>query len=106
AEAFFPAPGFPTVVPTEFDYRMLSRLDVVNLNGKDVGMLEFTNGPNRAKIYVLPRRDFRAAKNAPESMVGSHCAVEIVEFSKDYYFVIVYFGEANRQLFKPQGIVG
>jgi hypothetical protein len=106
-EQYFKGRGVRAEYPTDFDYRMLTNIDVVNLNGIDVAMLEFTNGPNnRARIYILPRRDFRVAKNAPEALVGSNATVEVVEFSRDYYFVIVYFGEAKREHFVSRGIVG
>jgi len=106
AQAFLRARGVDVELPTDFDYRLLTHLDVVNFHGKHVAQLEFQNGPNRAKIYVLPRRDFRLAKNAESSAQGSHCTIEIVEWSKDYLFVIVYYGEANRQNFMPRGVVG
>ena len=93
-------------LPTDFDYRLLRGIDVVKLNGKEVARLEFENGPNRARVYILPRRDFQLARSAAESAAGSHCTIEVIEWSKDYLFVIVYFGEANRQLFMPRGVVG
>jgi hypothetical protein len=104
ADQFFQSRNLRTETPADFDYRFLSNIDVVKFNGKDVARLDFANGPNRMKIYVVPKRDFRLAKDAAES---SHCTIEVVESpSKKFWFVIVYHGEPNKQLFMPRGVVG
>ncbi len=104
---FFARRGVKTLVPFDFDYGLLNRMEVVTVEGQPVACLSFQKGANRAKVYVLPRRRFRPPSD-PSGMwaTGSHCTVEVVEVSRDYLLVIVYFGEANRQLFAAAGTIG
>jgi anti-sigma factor RsiW len=107
AADFFAARKVRVELPTDLDYGLLARLDVVEFSGKDVARLEFQSGQNRLQVYVLPSREFRLAKNASTSSVGSYCTIEVNDSPRhDYLFVFVYYGEANRQLFVPHGVVG
>lgn len=106
AVEFFARSGVKTFVPYDFDYTLLTRLDVVAFEGTPVACLVFQKGANRAKVYVLPKRRFRVSTGELAAATGSHCTVEFAESSRDFVLVIVYFGEPNRQLFMPPGSIG
>jgi Protein of unknown function (DUF3379)/Putative zinc-finger len=93
-------------VPRDLDYSLLTDLEVVKWKGKLVARLDFQKGEARAKVLVLPKRDFRLGKDAGKEAVGSACNVEISDGPGDYWFVIVYSGGGNRQMFLPQAVIG
>jgi hypothetical protein len=103
---FFQSRGLKTFVPADFDYTLLTRLDVIDIEGTPVATLAFQKGDHRAKVYVIPRRHFRVPNLPVSPATGSHCTVELVEVSRDYVLLIVYFGEANRQFFFIPGMIG
>lgn len=103
---FFRSRGLKTFVPTDFDYSLLTHLEVVDVEGRPVASMTFKKGDNRAKVYVIPRGRFRIAPLPAPLATGSHCSVEMWEVSRDYVLVVVYFGEADRQLFFQAGLIG
>ncbi len=107
AEEFFKVRNLRTDIPRDFDYRLLQSLDVVEMRGKPVARLDFARDGKRAKVYVLPKRDFKLRKGAGLVAAGSSVTVEVVDArSADFVFVIVYSGGANHQDFVVQAVVG
>lgn len=107
AEEYFRSRNLKTELPRALDYSLLKQLEVAEMKGKPVARLDFARGEARAKVYVLPKRQFRVGKNAAREAIGSNCTVEVDDSSsRDYLFVIVYFGGGNRQMFQPQAVIG
>jgi hypothetical protein len=105
AEEFFRGRGLKTELPRDFDYSLLVDLEVVNFRGHEVARLDFQSGQDRARVYVLPRKQF----NVPASQLeadGSQCRVEIIDSARDYIYIVVLFGNANRQMFIPKALIG
>lgn len=107
AEDYFRGQNLRTELPRDFDYGLLQSLEVVNVKGKSVAKLQFVNGEAHAKVFVLPKRDFRLKQDVPPDVIGSHCTVEVINTSPDFLFVIIYTGkDSNRQKFLPQAVIG
>jgi hypothetical protein len=106
AEEFFRERGLKTELPRDFDYSLLVGLDVVNFKGHDVARLEFQVGQGRAKVYVLPRKQFSLPAQGPLDGNGSLSTVEIIDGPHDYMYLVFYFGNASRQMFMFKGLVG
>lgn len=106
AEQWFRSHGLKTKLPPELNYALLTNLEVVSFRGHDAARLDFENAGSRMKIYVLPRRHFRLARNAVDEAVGSHATIEVVEASDEFLFVYVYFNGANRAMFLQSALVG
>ncbi len=108
AEEFFLHRGLKTELPRNFDYSLLIDLEVAKFKGHDVARLDFQTGPDRARVYVLPKRQFALPNLSPASLEapGSECRIEIINELGDYIYLVVWFGNANRQMFMTKPLVG
>jgi Putative zinc-finger len=91
--------GLRTDVPRDLDYSLLLSLEVVDWKGKQVARLDFQRDQARAKVLVLPKRDFRIGKDVATILEGSSCSVEMSDGPGDFLFVFIFFNGANRQMF-------
>jgi hypothetical protein len=106
AQEFFLRRGLRTELPNYFDYGLLSNLEIVNVRGHSVARLDFQKGQDQVKILVLPRKYFSLPHQASTNATGSLCTIEIVEASRDFYFEIVWYGNAKREDFILKTLVG
>jgi hypothetical protein len=106
AEEFFRSRNMRTELPRDFDYNLLQTLSVVEMRGKPVARLDFAKGDSRARVFVLPKRDFRVQKDAPFDVMGSRCTLEVIDASPDFLFVIIYTGGGDHQMFMFRAIIG
>lgn len=106
AEEYFRGQGLRTQLPSDLDYTLLANLTVTEYSGKNVARLDFQRGAARCVVYVLPRRDFRLPRAAARDVAGSQCTVDVIDADGGYYYVMVFMGGGNRQMFLPQAVVG
>jgi hypothetical protein len=94
-EAAFQSKGIKTVAPGDINYDLLHYYGVVNLQGKDVPCLFFTDGKNDAQVYVLPVKVFDVAEAyANQQGMGSGWKAEIrYDPTREYGYLIIYTGE-------------
>lgn len=106
AEEYFRSHNVRTELPRDFDYNLLQMLAIVEMKGKPVARLDFARGDARARVFVLPKRDFRLQKDTPFEVMGSRCTLEVIDASPDFLFVIIYTGGGDHQMFMFRAIVG
>jgi hypothetical protein len=94
-EAAFQSKGLKTVAPPDANYDLLHYYGMVNLQGKDVPFLFFTDGKNDAHLFILPVKVFDVEEAyANQQGMGSGWKAEIrYDPSRQYGYLIIYTGE-------------
>ncbi len=90
--------GVATAAPTDFRYELLAHYDLARCQGQRVPMLLFTNGQDRAFVYVVTKKQFNVDDllKQPKQESGGYTVVVREAPAQELAYVVVYTGDSLR----------